>query len=180
MSKTRVLPKFAMLMIAALVFIVSPSIMYAHHPERETAPIPLSTLPPANTITLPPAGMGSIVWTNYNGGSNELDVDVAGTRFMVPPEANNTPSRVEINLAPGTYSYTASVPGMTNDISRSVDVVAGKVTSLGFYSANPGIVVHNHSRNQGDDEHGFVTRDDFEKLLVTEEDLTAQTAQAPS
>jgi hypothetical protein len=38
---------------------------------------------------------------------------------------------VEINLAPGTYDYTASMGGI-GSVTRSVDVVAGKVTSLAF------------------------------------------------
>jgi hypothetical protein len=175
MLKTTVLPKFAMLMIAALAFVVSPGIMYAHHPEKESVPIPFTALPAANRITQPPAGMGSIVWTNYNGGSNELDVDLAGMRFRVPPEANSTPSRVEINLAPGTYSYTASVPGMTEDISRTVDVAAGQVVGLGFYSASPDIVVHNHhSLSHSNKQHTSVTRNDFDELLFAQGDLTAQ------
>jgi hypothetical protein len=174
MLRKNLLAKFGALMIAALVFAGSPTFIYAHHPEKDTVPIPFSQLPPATTIALPAAGMGSIVWTNYNGGSFELDVDLGGMRFKVPPEANNVPSRVEINLAPGTYTFTASVAGM-NDISRSVDVVAGQVVGLSFYSGSPDIVVHNVSRSHASaDEHTFVTQNDYDQLLMAQQDLTAQ------
>jgi hypothetical protein len=174
MFKRNLLLKIGSLMIAGSVLAVSPSIMYAHHPEKDSAPIPFSQLPAATTIARPPAGMGSIVWTNYNGGSFELDVDLGGMRFMVPPEANNAPSRVEINLAPGTYTYTASVAGM-NDITRSVDVEAGKVIGLSFYSGSPDLVVHNVNRSHADvGEHTYVTHDDYDQLLVAQGDMTAQ------
>jgi hypothetical protein len=86
-------------------------------------------------LVLPPAGMGSIALINYDGGSEQLLVDVNGVDYVVPPAVNGTPNHVEINLTPGTYDYTASVVGI-GTVARSVDVVAGQVTSLGFVN-NP-------------------------------------------
>jgi hypothetical protein len=86
-------------------------------------------------LVLPPAGMGSIALINYDGGSEQLLVDFNGVDYIVPPAVNGTPNHVEINLAPGTYNYTASVTGI-GTVTRSVDVVAGQVTSLGFVN-NP-------------------------------------------
>jgi hypothetical protein len=71
-------------------------------------------------------GQGSIAWTNYNG--DELTVDLNGTIYKVPPAANNIPGRLQINLAPGLYRYTASVPN--GSLNGEVNLVAGWVIGL--------------------------------------------------
>ncbi len=115
MLSKHILLKFATVAVIGLMTAGSPALIHA-----------------AGSITLPPAGMGSIVLINYDGGSEELDVNFAGTMYKVPPETNGTPSQIEINLAPGAYNYTASVAGNHTTINNTIDVVAGKVTSLGF------------------------------------------------
>ena len=82
-------------------------------------------------ITKPPAGMGSVVLINQDGGSETLSVNLGGTTYTVAPQGGSGSNQVEFNLAPGSYTYSASVPGISA-INKSVDVVAGKVTSLSF------------------------------------------------
>ncbi len=86
-------------------------------------------------IALPSAGMGSIVLINYDGGgAGPMLVDFNGIDYVIPPSTQGQSgvwNHVEINLAPGIYNYTASVAGI-GSVTRSVEVVAGKVTSLGF------------------------------------------------
>ncbi|MBI1880429.1 MAG: hypothetical protein HYR94_19805 [Chloroflexi bacterium] len=71
-------------------------------------------------------GQGSIAWTNYNG--DELTIDLNGTLYKVSPAANNIPGRLQINVAPGLYRYTASVPN--GSLNGEINVVAGQVTGL--------------------------------------------------
>ncbi len=86
----------------------------------------------AATIAKPPAGMGSIVLINQDAKSGEtLTVSFNGTTYTVAPQGGSGSNQVEFNLAPGSYTYSASVPGISG-INNSVDVVAGKVTSLSF------------------------------------------------
>ena len=82
-------------------------------------------------ITKPPAGMGSVVLINQDGGSETLSVNLGGTTYTVAPQGGSGSNQVEFNLAPGSYTYSASVPGISG-INKSIDVVAGKVTSLSF------------------------------------------------
>lgn len=127
--------------------------------------------------------MGSIVWTNFVGGGNELTIDMSGTLYKVPPEANNIPGRLQIEVAPGTYAYTASVPFGT--VNRTVDVAAGQVIGLGFYGKldiptqgaahpgdehNPGShgATHNYDHHNPDAHQAH-----FTDLLVSQEDFTA-------
>jgi hypothetical protein len=85
-------------------------------------------------LVLPSAGMGSIVLVNYDGAGEPLMVDFNDIDYVIPASTQGQSgvwNHVEISLAPGIYDYTASVPGI-GTVTRSVDVVAGKVTSLGF------------------------------------------------
>ncbi len=185
MSNKHTLLKFASAAVIGLMTLGAPALSHA-----------------AGSVTLPPAGMGSIVLINYDGGSEELDVNFAGTMYKVPPETNGTPIQVEINLAPGSYNYTASVAGNHTSINNTIDVVAGKVTSLGFVDNLPDIQngdensddesVHSESANSGDtdaqaDKGSKVDKDsdndktekkimahDNDDLLLTVSDMTAQ------
>ncbi len=71
-------------------------------------------------------GQGSLAWTNYNG--DELTVDLNGTLYKVPPAANNIPGRLQIDVAPGLYRYTASVPN--GSLNGEINVVAGQIVGL--------------------------------------------------
>jgi hypothetical protein len=132
------------------------------------------------------AGMASIVWTNYVGGGNELTVDVGGTLYKIPPEANNIPGRLQIDVTPGTISYTASVP--FGSVSRTVDVASGQVIGLGFYGKldvptegaadngdhNPG----SHGAAHNEDHHNpDAHQPRYTDLLVSQVVLTATASQ---
>ncbi len=85
----------------------------------------------ASTFSLPPAGLGSVALVNQDTGANEvLTVNFAGTTYSVAPQGNAS-NQVEFNIAPGTYSYTASVAGIGN-VNGTVTVPLGHVISLAF------------------------------------------------
>jgi hypothetical protein len=132
--------------------------------------------------------------TNYFGKGGQLTVDLErGHRvsvredqkntdefivdwqnhYTVSEETNGIPSRMQINLAPGTYRYTASVPDV-GTVNRTIDVAAGQVIGLGFYGGSPTEVVHNHSQSHGDNTKHTDVSYDFKELLVAQEDMTAQ------
>lgn len=69
---------------------------------------------------------GSLAWTNYTG--DELTVDLNGTLYKIPPAVNNIPGHLQINVAPGQYNYTASVPN--GSLNGQVTVIPGQVMGL--------------------------------------------------
>jgi hypothetical protein len=92
---------------------------------------------PASGLSLPPAGMGSVDVINYDGGSDTLTVSISGLTFQIPPSlngGNHQWNHAEFNLAPGTYSYTATFPGNDTTASGSFTITAGKITGVGFYT----------------------------------------------
>jgi len=107
-------------------------------------------------------GLGSIVWINY-GGDDELTVDLAGQLYKVPPQMNGIPGRLQADVAPGTYSYTASVP--FGSLNGQVTVVPGEVTGVNII---PGI------REDPIYEVGEKVEIPPVDLSVFQEDLTTQ------
>ncbi len=106
-------------------------------------------------ITKPPAGMGSVVLINQESGNEALTVNLNGNSYTVPAQGGSSASQVEFNLAPGSYTYNASAPGIA-PINESVNVTAGKVTSLTFQP------------NSADDLNGAQDADDAAQTqLVT-------------
>jgi hypothetical protein len=87
-------------------------------PVVEPAPA-VDTWQPATAM----AGQGSLVWVNYNG--DELTVDLNGQLYKVPPVANSIPGRLQTDVAPGSYLYTASIP--YGSLNGEVTVVPGEV-----------------------------------------------------
>jgi hypothetical protein len=86
---------------------------------------------PSAAITKPAAGMAGVVLINQDTGKNEtLTVTFNGTPYTIAPQGSSS-SQVEFSLAPGSYDFTASVPGIAS-ISHSIYVAADKVTSLSF------------------------------------------------
>ncbi len=85
--------------------------------------------PPA--LSLPTAGLGSVVLVNQDGGNEALSVNFGGTNFTVPPQGSASPNQVQFNIAPGTYSYVASVGGV-GSVNGTVTVPQGRVLSLAF------------------------------------------------
>ena len=72
-------------------------------------------------------GQGSIVWINYSG-NDELTVDLEGQLYKVPPQINDIPGRLQINVPAGFYRYTASVP--FGSINGEITVVPGEVAGV--------------------------------------------------
>jgi hypothetical protein len=142
----------------------------------------------------PVAGMGSVVWTNYNGYGGQLTIDLQGGHYAVDnlgkqhndfivnsvnfytvsQAENDTPGRLQINLAPGIYHYTANVANI-GSLNGTIEVKAGQIMGLSFYGGDPKTIVHNHSPQSDDDNLKHTsTSTVFTKLLVAQEDLTAQ------
>ena len=78
-------------------------------------------------------GSGSLVWTNYYG-NDELTIDLAGQLYKVPPAAKNIPGRLQIDVPPGFYRYTVSVP--YGSLNGEITLVAGQVAGLNI-TADP-------------------------------------------
>jgi hypothetical protein len=112
---------------------------------------------------------GSVVWVNYYGDS-AITVDLAGELYQVPPQTDGTPGRLQIDLAPGVYRYTASAP--YGSINGEIDVVAGVVTGLSITADVPEPIEY----DLGDEFEGPqpIT------LNLDEEDLTAQAGVPPA
>lgn len=94
----------------------------------DASPAPVPQTPAVDTwqpVAAAP-GQGSLAWTNYN--HDELTVDLNGTLYKVPPAANNIPGHLQINVAPGLYNYTASVPN--GSLNGQLTITAGQVIGL--------------------------------------------------
>ena len=72
-------------------------------------------------------GSGSLVWINHSG-TDELTVDLAGQLYKVPLKANDIPGRLQIQLDPGQYTYTASL--LNGSLNGEVTLTAGQVIGL--------------------------------------------------
>ena len=152
-------------------------------PTSQVAAVASPTWHPAR----PQAGMGSIVWTNFMGGGDELDVDMGGQIYKIAPETNAIPIRLQTTLAPGTYTFTASIADVST-VNRTVEVKAGQVIALGFYgkpetdtTSLPGGGDHGQDHNNAapgrehNTDHNLVQKGlQYTDLLMAQEDLTAQ------
>ena len=125
---------------------------------------PVEETPVADTWqpVTPVAGQASLVWINYIG--DELTVDLNGQLYKVAPGTGDSPSRLQIDVAPGYYTYTASVPG--GSINNEVTLVAGQVVGLTITGTQ--------------EERVYDVGEKYNYLLgvdmqVSQEDLTAQT-----
>lgn len=132
--------------------------------------------PPVEEVTLvadtwqpaaAPPGQASIAWINYIG--DELTVDLNGQIYKVPPMTNDVPGRLETVVAPGEYTYTASVPN--GSLNSKLTMVAGEVRGLSFSGALAKEIEYDIGEK-------FDPLPDF-NMKVTEEDLTAQAATPP-
>lgn len=194
MFKKNLLLKFSSLMLAVLTLAGAPTIIYAAQGTTGGTAAPQAA--PVNEWhpTRPAAGMGSIVWTNYNGNGGQLSVDLQRgnlesvredrqdthhfivdwqNTYTVSPAMNNIPGRMQVNLAPGTYNYTASVPDI-GTVNGTLELKAGQVEDLSFYGGEPKTIVHNHSQSHGHNTDHTFTTIVFTKLLEAEQDVTAQ------
>ena len=109
------------------------------------------------------SGSASLVWINHIG--DELTVDLNGQLYKVPPSNNNIPGRLQVDVTPGEYQYTASVPA--GSLNSELTAVAGQVVGLVIF-ADPL------------PEREYKIGEEFEfvqplTLHLVEEDLTGQT-----
>jgi hypothetical protein len=172
MLKRNVLLRFSSVMLATWLLAGTPAIIYAQQPDggKTMTQAAVNEWYPAR----PPAGMGGLVWLNYNGKGDELTVDLNGTLYKVSEATNNGPGYLQTNLAPGTYTYTASVPDI-GAISRTIDVVAGRVTSLSFYQSDPVMIdIHHSSAHSDNGRQEYFRPASDNRLVVAEGDMTAQ------
>ena len=164
-----------------------------------SSPVASFAAGPASGLSLPPAGMGSVDVINYDGGSDTLTVSLSGLSFQIPPSlngGNHQWNHVQLNLAPGTYSYTATFPGNDTTASGSVTISAGKITGLGFYtnladdtadgdkgrddngeSGSDRVAEAHSGASESNGENVRDSRHDGDDLLVGVFDETAQAAQ---
>jgi hypothetical protein len=85
-------------------------------------PTPAATPKPAGTPVTPSAGQGDVVVVNYIGET--LTFTINSQQYQVAPNGG----QLTLNLAPGTYTYTASVPSSSNN--GSLDVKAGQTIQI--------------------------------------------------
>ena len=111
--------------------------------------------------------MGSLVWVNYSG-DDELTIDLSGQLYKVPPQANGIPGRLQIDVQPGYYRYTASVP--YGSLNGEINVAAGQVTGINIV---PGI------KESPVYEIGEKVENPPVELKQYEEDLTGRAGTAP-
>jgi hypothetical protein len=129
---------------------------------------PAQEIPVVDTWQPEVAGPGSasLVFSNFVG--DELTLDLNGQRYTVAPPARDIPGRLQLDVSPGLYRYTASVPaGSTNG---EIMAVSGQVVGLTVF-ADPL------------PEREYDVGEEFELLLpvtmrVFEEDLTARAGVA--
>lgn len=119
-------------------------------------------------ITAAP-GLGSIVWINYYG-RDELTIDLEGQLYKVPPQANDIPGRLQVDLSPGLYRYTVSLPN--GSLNGEITVIAGQVTGLSITTELPPPEKYDIG-----DEFKFLPAI---TLHLAEENLTGQASTAES
>ncbi len=76
--------------------------------------------------------MGSLVWVNHLG--DELTIDLNGLIYKVSAKSGDIPGRLQLDVTPDTYRYTASVPAG----SLNGEVVVSPITVIALnVAANP-------------------------------------------
>src|SRR5262245_59967447 len=193
MLKRNLLLKFSSFVLAASMLVGAPAVIYAAQGNTSGTAAAQTAAANAWHPARPATGMGSIVFVNYNGDGAQLSIDMqrgnlvdvkddnqhthqfivdAQNSYTIATAANNLPGRMQVNLTPGTYNYTASVPNI-GTLNGTIEVKAGQVTGLSFYGGDPKTIVHNHSQSHNNSEHTSSSIV-FTKLLVAQADLTAQ------
>lgn len=192
MLKRILLLKFSSVILAVSLLAGMPAMSHAQQPAggQEMTQAVASEWHPSQ----PAEGMGSTVWTNFNGNGGQLFVDLqkgnlevvrehnrnteqfiieSQSSYTVPTAANDMPGRLQIDVVPGTYNYTASVPDV-GTVNGTFEVKAGQVIGLSFYGGEPQVVGHHHGHSDDDSVQHTAERTIFTKLLVAQEDMSAQ------
>ncbi|MDM8526988.1 hypothetical protein QUF58_02145 [Anaerolineales bacterium HSG24] len=137
---------------------------YVYLFEADPFATPTEPLPIVDTWqpNLPTMGQASLVWVNY-WGNDELTLDLNGQVYNVPPQTDTIPGRLQLDLSPGLYRYSVSIPkGATNG---EIELGNGQIIGLNIAIQR--------------DPIEYDVGDDFEPLppatvQVITEDLTAQ------
>jgi hypothetical protein len=79
MIQRNVLLKVASLLVVVLLSAGLPAASYARGLDRRDTLAPVVEIGTSAPIMLPSAGEGSLVFMNFNGGGDELTVDLLGT-----------------------------------------------------------------------------------------------------
>jgi hypothetical protein len=111
-------------------------------------------------------GQSSLVWVNY--APDQLTVDLNGTIYTVASPQDDIPGRLQIDVTPGEYTYTASVP--YGSINGNITPIAGQVVGLNV-TADP-LPAPEYDVGEEFDLHPTVT------LRLLEEELTTQAVTA--
>jgi hypothetical protein len=163
--------KVSSLLVIGAMLAGTPALALAHEPKSREVTGDLAVLGTGNTGPLTKAApdMGSVVMINYFGSGEPLFVNLDGKRYEIPAQSGASANHAQIQLAPGTYSFSASVPGI-GDVTRSVSVTAGSVTGLNFYGGSPKTLLV--SGDDGGNKPGPAIT--FEELLFAQSDLTGE------
>ncbi len=105
---------------------------------------------------------GSLVWINYT--PDELTVDLNGTLYAVAPPQGDIPGRLQIDVAPGEYAYTASIP--YGSINGKISAVGGQVVGLNVTADLP--PEPEYEVGEEYDPHQTITLNLFEEELTTQ------------
>lgn len=125
---------------------------------------------PAPTVdvwqpVVPATDQAGIVWINYIG--DELTVDLNGELYKVSPSTEAGPGRLQIDVVPGDYTYTASVPG--GSLNNRLTLQAGQVVGLNFTG------IREEQEYEVGEEYDFLLN---VEMQVAQEDLTSQAVAA--
>jgi hypothetical protein len=194
MLKRNLLIKFSSLMLATSMLAATPAIIHAAQGTGGGTAATQSAAINAWRPTRPAAGMASLVLLNSFGSGAPLTIDLqrgnlvsvredkknthqfiidSENLYTLPEATNSGMGHLQLNLAPGTYNYTASVPNV-GTMNGTIEVTPGQVIGLSFYGGGSRTVVHNHSQSHGDNTKPTSESVVFTKLLVAQEDMTAQ------
>jgi hypothetical protein len=172
MLNKNLLLKVSSLLVIGAMLAGTPALALAHEPKSpHEVTGDLAVLGTGNTgpLTMAAPSMGSVVMINYFGSGESLFVNLDGKRYEIPAQSGASANHAQIQLAPGTYSFSASVPGI-GDVTRSVNVTAGSVTGLNFYGGSPKTLLV--SGDDGGNKPGPAIT--FEELLFAQSDLAGQ------
>jgi len=171
MLNKNLLLKVSSLLVMGAMLVGTPALALAHSPKKgdEVNESVVLGYGNAGPLTAAAPGMASVVMINYFGSGEALFVELGGKRYEIPAQSSASANHAQIQLAPGTYSFSASVPGI-GDVTRSVDVTAGSVTGLNFYGGSPKTLLE--SGDDGGNRPGPAIT--FEELLFAQSDLTGE------
>jgi hypothetical protein len=171
MLNKNLLLKVSSLLVIGAMLAGTPALALAKGPKYSEVTGDFAVIGTGNTgpLTMAAPGMASVVMINYFGSGRSLYVTLDGKRYEIPAQTGASANHAQIQLAPGTYAFSASVPDV-GDVTQSIDVTAGSVTGLSFYGGSPKTLLE--SGDDGGNRPGSTIA--FEDLLFAQGDLTGE------